>query len=629
MSDRSSYQPEIDGLRALAVLAVLFYHLDFGWAPGGFVGVDVFFVLSGYLITRLIAGEIESSGRFDFAAFYVRRFRRLFPALLSTVVVTTAGAFLLLSPEQMTRFSQSAAAAVLSVSNFLFWSESNYFDALATTKPLLHTWSLSVEEQFYLIWPVTLLILYRAFGRWGAAAALAVIGLASLALAQFWLKWDPAAAFYMLPARAMELGIGGLMVWIGLPRRQWLSSGLAATGLAAIVAATVLYTDGTAFPGIAALLPCLGTALFIAGSRSKVGTLFAFGPVVWMGKISYSLYLVHWPLIVLWKAYTYRPLQGVEPLVLAAISVLLAWAQYALVEQRFRRPQPRGQNRMPVTAFALAGLAVVAGSLVSTVNHGLDWRIPKERLILSATQQRATERRQYCINKNPSLDAKLVTCQNFRGMKDDIFIWGDSHAQHLAAGFSEVFPDYNVYVIFMSGCDAPSGFGGYVRRFGKEADAQACVARNKAALRFLTTAPAKNVVISNAKRATPAIISAAMKPIEEALAAAGDRVAFLGDFIRPGVSLLDCVMAPRYLVTDEQIRRRCIGKPTSAETELAYNEQLAALEPTLISPNELQCPSGQCRFFDDQGRLLYRDDHHLSNDGSRLFIGELAPKLPF
>lgn len=249
--------------------------------------------------------------------------------------------------------------------------------------------------------------------------------------------------------------------------------------------------------------------------------------------------------------------------------------------------------------------------------------------MLSATQQRAAERRQYCAHKNPDLDPKLVTCQNFRDKKDDIFIWGDSHAMHLVAGFSDAFPDYNVYVIFMSGCDAPSGFGGYVRRFGKEADTKACIAHNKAVLRFLTTAPAKNVVISNAKRATPVIISAAMKPIEEVLAGAGDRVALLGDFIRPGVSLLDCVMAPGYLVTDEQIRRRCVGKPTFAETELAYNEQLAALEPTLISPNELQCPSGECRFFDDQGRLLYRDDHHLSSDGSRLFIAELVPRLPF
>lgn len=184
MSERV-YQPELDGLRALAVVGVLLCHLEVSWLPGGFVGVDIFFVLSGFLITRLIAGEIDETGRFRFGNFYVRRIRRLYPALVTTVIVAWIGSFLLLSPAQMANFAESAIAALLSYSNILFYFEADYFDALATTKPLLHTWSLSVEEQFYLLWPLTLLLAHRLFGRSGVIVALVVICVASLGLAEF------------------------------------------------------------------------------------------------------------------------------------------------------------------------------------------------------------------------------------------------------------------------------------------------------------------------------------------------------------------------------------------------------------------------------------------------------------
>ncbi|MBN9346704.1 MAG: acyltransferase [Devosia sp.] len=223
MAARHHYQAELDGLRALAVSGVVLCHLDFPWLPGGFVGVDIFFVLSGFLITRLLTGELAETGRLGFRTFYLRRLRRLYPALLTTIAATWVVSFFLLSPHQMRDFASSAFAAVFSLANVQFYLESGYWAALANTKPLLHTWSLSVEEQFYLIWPLLLFALHRLLPRPGVVIAIVLISAASLAVSLHWLRTDDAAAFYMLPSRTFELGLGALLVWlparcVGQPR---------------------------------------------------------------------------------------------------------------------------------------------------------------------------------------------------------------------------------------------------------------------------------------------------------------------------------------------------------------------------------------------------------------------------
>lgn len=624
MSSDSNYQAELDGLRALAVMAVLLGHLNVPWMTGGFVGVDIFFVLSGFLITRLIVSEIRDSGRFSFGNFYVRRIRRLYPALLCTVIVSWVGAFLLLSPDRFADFANSALAALLSYSNIYFYAEADYFDALATSKPLLHSWSLSVEEQFYLIWPLILLLLTRFGGARGAMLGAVAICLASLALSQWWLTADGPAAFYLLPSRAVELGLGALLVWLKPIGSGRLLNIATIAGLAAMIAPMIVYTAETPFPGLAAMLPAGGAALFIAGARSRCAMPFALPPVAWLGRISYSLYLVHWPLIVLWRAYFYREPAGLEPWLLATVAIGLAWAQYSLVEQRFRLPV-KGRNRWLIAT--LAGIAALVGatSLAAARSEGWIWRIPAERLTATGNPISSPE---FCGRPDPRWDPDLVTCQNARGRDQDLFVWGDSHALHLAAGLADAYPDFNIFVLYRSSCAFQSGLGGYVQTQRTDALQRACVDFNRRALDFFTTGPARNIIVTGYRRKTPQEMSAVTAPITAQLRAHGNKVAFLGDIIRPGVNLLDCSTAPAFVVGDEWMRERCAADPSMVRRDLAYNDEMDRLSADFIAPDAVLCPDGVCDFFED-GRLLFRDDHHLSVYGSQQLVARMKPLLPF
>jgi len=617
------YQAELDGLRALAVVGVLLCHLDFDWLPGGFVGVDIFFVLSGYLITRLIVTEIGETGRFRFGNFYVRRIRRLYPALVTTVIAAWIGSFLLLSPEQMLNFVQSAIAALFSYSNVLFSMQADYFDALATTKPLLHTWSLSVEEQFYLVWPLLLLIASRARGKVGMLVALALVCVFSLALAQYWLPDNPALSFYMLPARAVELGLGAVVVFLPALRDKWLLNAATIAGVAAMIAAMMLYSDETPFPGVAALLPCVGAALFIIGAQSWAAGAFRLPPVAWIGRISYSLYLVHWPLIVLWRAYTYRPIETTDAWLLAAFAIMLAWLQYTLIEQRFRRPVP-DRNRTVIGALAAIAVLVTAASAYGASTHGLKWRIPSERLTQQAA---ASDTKSTCGHYNPDMDKNLIPCQIFRHAPKDLYAWGDSHAGHLAAGLTKAYPDYNIYIMVKGSCQPAAGFGRYLE---EREVSPSCVERNVKAFNYFLNLPPTNIIITNFKRMTvePHFLAEATQPIVEALRAKGHKVVFLGDFIPPRINLVECVAAPTYVVSDQRIKERCVVDPRTAEPELAYNDQLSKLLPDYVSPNDVQCPDRHCQYFRG-ARLLFRDNHHLNDRGSKLFVPKLKPLLPF
>ena len=340
---KTQYQRHIDGLRALAVLAVVFYHFGQPAFRGGYVGVDVFFVISGYLITGLILGEIAGSGRFDFRRFYKRRVWRLFPAMLVTLTVSLLCALILFSPAQIQRFGDSLAATALSVSNIYFWSEAGYFDVSSGLKPLLHSWSLAVEEQFYLIWPAMLWLLCR--NGWRAAPwVLLVIGLASLALNLVWMAGEfdeksSSTMFYLTPFRIYEFAIGALGVYLAplIRNRVWLTEAGMAAGLSLICWAIFSFSDTTVFPGTAALVPCVGALLVIlCGDSSLFGWLLKNRAAVSCGLISYSIYLVHWPLLVFYQYYIFRPPDQQEFAVLFLATLLLSYLMYYFVERRFR-----------------------------------------------------------------------------------------------------------------------------------------------------------------------------------------------------------------------------------------------------------------------------------------------------
>lgn len=288
------YRPEIDGLRAVAVLPILLFHLDFAPFSGGFVGVDVFFVISGYLITRIVKRDLEA-GRFSFRGFYSRRIRRLFPALLATLALTLGAGYLVQIPASFARLASSTLYATFSLANVQFWWTSSYFDEASGLKPLLHTWSLSVEEQFYLLWPALLWLTIRR-GRRLAPCAIALLSVATLVWAEITLISDASKAFFLMPFRIWEFGLGALLVWLpaGLQTRRAAREAALALGLAAIAWAVFTYDHETAFPGLAAVAPCAGAALCImAGNPRTLGGLLRNRVAVGIGKLSYSIYLVH------------------------------------------------------------------------------------------------------------------------------------------------------------------------------------------------------------------------------------------------------------------------------------------------------------------------------------------------
>jgi peptidoglycan/LPS O-acetylase OafA/YrhL len=625
---KSQYVSEIDGLRAVAVLSVIFYHVGFEAFGGGFVGVDVFFVISGFLITRLIRDEFVQKGEFSFVNFYARRVRRLFPALAVTIAVSLIASMLLFSPQQLIRTALSALAALFSVSNILFWMEADYFDAFAATKPFLHTWSLSVEEQFYFIWPVTLVFMMSRLPGWGVPAVILLLCVASLAVAEAWIPRDRAGAFFLLPTRVAELGVGALLVWlVGFrPRNAAALEALCFAGLGLIVFACLAFTEQTPFPGVNALAPCVGAALVIFASSAR----YAAAPLrtaafVWIGKISYSLYLVHWPLIVFYGAFLFDDFSLAERWLLVAASVTLAALQHRFVEERFRHvtagSMPAGRF-MRRAALVAAAFAIPTGVIVAS--NGLPGRIPEDRFAMTNRDQRHEVERLYCGRPDPRLD-ELFTCQNYRGAEKDIIIWGDSHAMHLAPGFAKWFPDHNVSIAFQPACVPQRGFGEYVG----SAERAGCVAHNREVLERLRRMPPTTIVLSGAKRGAPEVIAGASREIIARLEERGHTVAMLGDVIVPGADrdLADCGNVPGWILSDERIAARCVGDPDTVASELAFNETLAALVPQFVPINDVQCPEGDCTFFEN-GAILFRDNQHLNIQGAEFFVGAIRERLP-
>jgi peptidoglycan/LPS O-acetylase OafA/YrhL len=367
------YQLEIDGLRAIAVVPVILFHSGVTWLGGGFVGVDVFFVISGYLITSILVGEMRE-GSFSLRRFYERRARRILPPLFFMILAVLPFAWLILGPHDLKEFHQSLLAIPLFSSNFLFWQQSGYFDTEAELKPMLHTWSLAVEEQYYVLFPLLLLALCK-MGLRRLFAVIGVVAAGSFIYSQLLLRNDPSAAFFLLPARAWELLLGSLTAcgrigWCAarvadglsaeaaadpLQARPRLANAASALGLAMIVGSMLLYTDQTPFPGAAALLPTLGTVLVILCARrgTLVGRLLTLRPLVFIGLISYSAYLWHQPLLALARHLAAEDLPLSAALSLGALALLLAAFSWRFVEQPFR-------NRRTVPARSVA-LASVAG----------------------------------------------------------------------------------------------------------------------------------------------------------------------------------------------------------------------------------------------------------------------------
>lgn len=433
------YRADIDGLRALAILPVLLFHLGVPGLPGGFVGVDIFFVISGFVITRGLWADLDT-GCFSLGGFYERRVRRLLPALGVTLAVTTLAAWLILLPPALIHYSQSLAASSVSAANLFLWVGSSYFAPDSRQVPLMHLWSLAVEEQFYLLFPVLLAAGHRRFRRACGPTVLAV-ALISFALNLLLLPVAPSATFFLLPTRLWELLAGALLALYPVRAGPvWSRHAAATAGIALIALPILAYDELTPFPGIAALPPVLGAAaLILAGfpqgdghPATPITRLLAAPLSVFVGRLSYPLYLVHWPIIVLVREITMREPDGGMIAAMIVGSIALAWAIQRWVEQplRYAKADRRTVLRLATTLFLITSLAGILG--VTT-------RGAPGRLALPATKPLLTDARWgkgRCFfegGANP-LVWREAACTRVRAAGPKVLLWGDSFAAHYVPG---------------------------------------------------------------------------------------------------------------------------------------------------------------------------------------------------
>jgi peptidoglycan/LPS O-acetylase OafA/YrhL len=459
------YRADIDGLRAVAVLFVLAYHLGIHRLRGGFVGVDVFFVISGFLIGSIIISELDAS-RFSIVSFYERRVRRIFPALAVLLLGTSLLAYKFLLPSELVDYGKSLLAATFSFSNVLFLHQAGYFNAPAATKPLLHTWSLAVEEQFYVFLPLFLMGIRKYFPT-RQRLLIVVVALLSFGVSAIGAFRAHDSTFYLAHTRAWELLLGTMLVLDIFPAlpTALLRNSASLAGVILIFIAGLLFTPATPFPGAAALLPCLGTALIIASGKSGesiVGRALSLRPMVFIGMISYSLYLWHWPLIV-FQGTDGLLIRGFSPrvtkLALILASFALATLSWRFAEQPFRDRRQLSRTMIFRVASVAATILLVVGTII-VVSNGLPSRYPAAAVNVASfldntdTKTDAQYRVGTCFltSKDSYKDFDPSICLQQDSHKRNDLLLGDNHAAQLWYGLSATFKDINLMQATASGC---------------------------------------------------------------------------------------------------------------------------------------------------------------------------------
>jgi len=475
----SGYMPHVDGLRCVAVMSVLLFHFGIPGLDGGYVGVDVFFVISGYLITKIIVDEVVGTGGFDFGNFYSRRIRRILPALIATLAATTIMALASLTPSDLVAYGKSLVASALSVSNLLFWSESGYFDAASQTKPLLHTWSLSVEEQFYLFWPAFIYLAFRKFGRKGLLWSIVVAGVASFAANHFAVTIRHVGygsdLFFLPHFRVFEFAIGavGCFVVGKLPPSRMLQELMMALGLGLIVYSIISLKEGMVFPYVNAIAPCTGALLVIMARGSLIGrALLANGVSTWIGRISYSLYLTHWPIVIFVGQFMPATAWVFRFMAMASLSLATAVALHYLVEARFRHAGARrAPSKIIRNVLAVSG-GICALGVVVALSNGMIWRyqyFTPGSLLQSVTAKESTARPAGNIVASQAeafapLGAAAIDAGKSRRFEDIIAACNIQVLQDK----TRCFRDRPSQVLLFGNSHEPDAFNAFNRIYGKD-----------------------------------------------------------------------------------------------------------------------------------------------------------------
>lgn len=491
------YRPEIDGLRALAVMPVLFFHAGFSLVSGGYIGVDIFFVISGYLITSIIQREINAN-QFSIINFYERRARRILPALLLVCLTCIPFAYFWMLPFELKSFFDSIISINLFISNVLFWRESEYFSAAAELKPLLHTWSLSVEEQFYVFFPVFLLILSR-FKHLITFIAVLIISLLSLALADFATTHFNTANFYLLPTRIWELGIGALLA---ISSSYWIKSNSntaqigSIIGFIGIIFSIFYFDDSTPFPGLWALIPVLSTALIImyAKPNNFVGKLLSQKVIVGIGLISYSTYLWHQPLFAFTRIRMENAPSSLIYLALILLALLLGYLTWRFIETPFRNKDQINRKQIFTSAAIfisfLIGISLI-GHMKSGIFNEIQAIAAEKQVLRKDYNPKAPE----CHGGDHFYVPPEKACTYNPNLKPKFAIWGDSHALGLAHILADQLKPYQYDLMHFTYSACPPTVGIYKAN----EPASQCSRYNDEVLKYLNNNKTIDTIVMHAR----------------------------------------------------------------------------------------------------------------------------------
>lgn len=626
-----AYRPDIDGLRALAVLAVTLFHFNKQFLPGGFVGVDVFFVISGYLITGIIYGQGKG---FSFGDFYGRRVRRILPAAAFVTVATLlAGSFLML-PTDVKALSESAIGATLSAANIYFWLflDTGYFAASSDTVPLLHMWSLGVEEQFYMIWPALMIIAMKIGGKRLLVATGIILAIASFAVSEYFLNRDQSFAYYMLPSRAGELLVGALL-FLWQDARQISAKVADAAGLVGFIlvaGALILLDEKNGFPGIHSVIPSVGAALLILAGTNQSSPLSKFfgNPVArYIGLRSFSLYLWHWPVLAFYR-YAYGEPTLVGGIICLALMCALTLISYNLIETPFRARTPKWLITKAAPIFATSAAVMVVG-YVLVKNNGYwptagSYAYRKEIYTHNFNTQPASKFPFNCqMNNYDPAKWKLDQCVNGdKSVVPETLLWGDSNAAHYVGYLKAVAENghFSIRNISHSSCPPVMVADGLV----SPALADSCKAFNESA--FAESKKYKTVIVGGAwdgyaRKGGKAQIA---KTIRE-LAANGNQVIIaLNVPVFPGLDRMCTAKAIRIPRMDCP-SRAVMPDNGDSETNKFIKEQANRYPNVATFDIRSQiCKNGTCSAY-DKDSLLYYDSGHISMVGSEM-IGKAVVK---
>lgn len=638
------YRKELDGLRAVALIPIMFLHAGFNTFSGGFVGVDVFFVLSGYLITSIMLGDLQR-GTFSIAHFYERRARRILPALFGVLLICSALVWFWLLPAEIEQYSKSLLATLFFVSNVFFWKTTGYFDVSTELNLLIHTWSLAIEEQFYMLFPLLLWVLWKWAQRW-IIPILSIIALMSLALAQYSATRYASFDFYLLPTRTWELLSGALLALAIFYRFKktttasndqtkstWIQELASATGLGLIAYAQLSFHAKMPFPGFYALVPIIGAMLIIlfGHQHTWVGKLLSTKIIAGIGLISYSAYLWHQPLFALVRLRSLQePSQSIFVLLILATFVL-AVLTWALVEQPFRHRPAASQwlSNQKTIAISIIVFAVLFMSALWGMNR------PKGNEEAHARYQALMAR----IAGNEGLgpcgmdfDTNLQ-CQtkSARESAPEMLVWGDSFAMHLVDGIMASNPDVKLIQATLTSCAPILG----LTRISGDMDPQKCFAFNDKVIRYIREhRNIRYVVISSPFHEMNEVPSV----LQNGKTVDSDRSAIAAKYLKETINTIKKAGATPVLfspppqsegnhglcLVNASLKNIALEQCDFALVKLGYPEAvhqgLQQSETKVISLVDFMCDQEKCKSSID-GIFLYRDPWHLSVEGSQ-YVGK-------